>query len=221
MNYDLVSALIIGLLGAGHCIGMCGGISTMFATATNTKAPNTKLIIGYNVGRILSYAIIGALAGFTSSLAVKSAGLPIAYLQLISAIFLILLGLYIAQWLLVLRHIELIGKHVWRYIAPLTRKLMPVSNVKQSVLFGAVWGWLPCGLVYSALTWSLASGSAIQGALLMLCFGIGTLPAMLTAGFSVDLVKSLLTNNIFRKIVALSLLVYGIYTLQIAYSNLI
>ncbi|GLX80471.1 cytochrome biogenesis protein [Thalassotalea insulae] len=221
MEIDYFSAFIIGLMGSGHCIGMCGGITTMFTSSLAKDAKNHPLyVISYHIGRISSYALIGAIAGFTGSLAAKNIGLPITGLKIIAGIFLILLGLYMGQWLMWLTKVEMLGKHLWQYISPFSKKLLPVNNLKQALLLGALWGWLPCGLVYSTLTWSLASGSGKTGALIMMCFGLGTLPALLFLSFGIVQGQQLFKNVRVRKFIALLLIAYGIFTLNIAYRTL-
>ena len=222
MDLDLISAFIIGLVGGGHCIAMCGGITTMLTSALPQQhISKTPYVLSYNIGRIFSYSIIGAIAGFTGSLAIKNLGFPIVALKVIAGMFLVFLGLYIGQWLMWLTKIEFIGKRIWQFLSPFSKKLIPINTVKKSLLLGALWGWLPCGLVYSTLTWSLASGSAINGALIMTFFGLGTLPALLTVSFGVFQVKTLLQNSLFRKFMATFLIIYGIYTLKIAYTLMI
>jgi sulfite exporter TauE/SafE len=235
MLVEFFSAFIIGLLGSGHCIAMCGGITTMLTAAI--KKPNLHgdidsvtisnippktysskfLLITYHIGRIFSYCIVGGIAGFTGSLAAKSLGLPIAGLRLVAAIFLILLGLYLGQWLMWLNRVEALGKKLWKYLSPLAKHVIPVDSPKKALGLGALWGWLPCGLVYSALTWSLASGSIYTGAGIMLFFGLGTVPALITLSLGINSVKSLLSNPKFRKAMAMSLIFYGSYSLVVAY----
>jgi len=234
MNIDLFSAFIIGILGSGHCIGMCGGISTMLTSAlpqsinlpddTETtkrqKRQNILLATGYNLGRILSYSLLGAIVGFTGSITAKNIGVPIAGLRLIAAIFLIFLGLYIGQWLMWLNKVENIGKYLWRFISPYSKKVIPVNTARKAVSLGLIWGWLPCGLVYSTLTWSLASGSAYTGAAIMACFGLGTLPALMAMSIGVVQFKQLVTQPAFRKSMAIAIIIYGIYSITIAYQLL-
>jgi len=247
MSLDLFSAFIIGLLSSGHCLVMCGGITTMLTSAINKPSPKLSknsigdikvkqvhtnapsqisctpnvnrlnLILCYHVGRIASYCLIGAIVGFTGSIAARNIGMPIAGLRLIAAVFLILLGLYIGQWLLLLNRIEALGKGLWVRLSPLAKHVIPVDNAKKSLGLGALWGWLPCGLVYSTLTWALASGSSLTGAAIMLAFGLGTLPALLTISFGISSIKNLLVKTAFRKIMAISLICYGIYTFIVAY----
>ncbi|KGJ89942.1 sulfite exporter TauE/SafE family protein [Colwellia psychrerythraea] len=242
MSLDLFSAFIIGLLGSGHCLAMCGGITTMLTSAINkpgnqnqsrtsslgdiptsqqsTCSPvafSLNLVLFYHVGRIASYCLIGAIVGFTGSIAAKNIGLPIAALRLIAAVFVILLGLYIGQWLLWLNRIESLGKGLWRYLSPMAKHVIPVDNSKKALGLGALWGWLPCGLVYSTLTWALASGSPLTGATIMLCFGLGTLPALVALSLGIGGIKKLLVNTAFRKVMAISLIGYGIYSFIVAY----
>ncbi|PKG82195.1 sulfite exporter TauE/SafE family protein [Colwellia sp. 75C3] len=245
MSIDIFSAFIIGLLGSGHCLAMCGGITTMLTSAidksTNQPASQISmqgdipvkvsspqqscspqsstlnLVFFYHFGRIGSYCLIGAIVGFTGSIAAKNIGLPIAGLRLVAALFLILLGLYIGQWLLWLNRIESIGKGLWGYLSPMVKHVIPVNNRKKALGLGALWGWLPCGLVYSTLTWALASGSSLTGATIMLFFGLGTLPALIALSLGIGSIKNLLINTVFRKIMALSLIAYGIYSFIVAY----
>ncbi len=245
MNLDVFSAFIIGLLGSGHCLAMCGGITTLLTSAINkpSSEPTTKeslqgdipvnvtstpsscspqasrlnLVFLYHVGRIASYCLIGAIVGFTGSIAAKNVGLPIAGLRLLAALFLILLGLYIGQWLLWLNKIESLGKGLWGYLSPLAKHVIPVDTSKKALGLGALWGWLPCGLVYSTLTWALASGNSLTGATIMLFFGLGTLPALVALSFGIGSIKNLLVNTAFRKIMAISLITYGIYSFIVAY----
>jgi sulfite exporter TauE/SafE len=223
LSIDYLSAFIIGLLGSGHCIGMCGGITTMLTSALSSQqkaSDQFKLISAYHFGRIFTYSLIGAIVGFSSSIAAKNIGLPLAFLRIFAALFLILLGLYLGQWLMWLSKVEKFGKILWRYLSPLSKNFIPVNNAKQALALGAVWGWLPCGLVYSTLTWSLASGNTVSGALIMTFFGLGTLPAMLSVSLGSFGVKTLLSYNLFKKTMALLIIIYGIYSLVIAYLQL-
>jgi sulfite exporter TauE/SafE len=243
MNIDFYSAFIIGLLGSGHCIGMCGGITSMLTSALHARSTEKKLNCGnlltpnknsintpsyskftlslfYNIGRISSYAIIGAIVGFSGSLAAKNIGVPLAGLRLVAGLFLVFLGLYLGQWLMWLGHIEQLGKGLWSKISPLTKKVIPVNTPIKALSLGGIWGWLPCGLVYSTLTWSLASGDALSGAGIMFFFGLGTLPALLTLSMSFEVINKILKNVIFRKLMALLIIIYGLYTVSLAYALL-
>ena len=242
MNLDLLSAFIIGLLGSGHCIAMCGGITTMLTSAlpssnkyqeqqisvnnqsipikkTNKTINKTILVFCYNIGRIGSYTLIGAIVGFTGSIAAKNIGMPLAGLRMFSAVFMIFLGLYLGQWLMWLNRIEALGKYLWQHISPLASKAIPVNSPIKALTLGAVWGWLPCGLVYSTLTWALASGNILTGASIMFFFGLGTLPALLTISMGFSSIKSNLAKPALRKTMALVLISFGIYSFIVAYQQ--
>lgn len=217
MNLDYLSAFLIGLAGAGHCVAMCGGITTMLTASIDSNQHNqTRFILSYNFGRIFSYTLAGAIAGFTGSLAARTLGLPILWLKVVAAIFIILLGLYIAKWSFILNHVESLGKNLWRHIQPFSKRFIPVKNAQQSLFLGMIWGWLPCGLVYSTLTWSIASAHWHSGALIMLAFGLGTLPALLTLSSGFSFITKQLRSTLLRKFMAIGLMFYGLYSLIIA-----
>jgi hypothetical protein len=221
MTFDFLSAFAVGLLGSGHCLGMCGGITTLLTSAI--QQPNGKhyhYLWLYHLGRILSYSVIGFIVAYTAAMTTKNIGLPLGYLRLLSALFIILLGLYIGQWYLGLTKIEKIGQKFWQLISPLSKKVMPVNSVAKAFGLGVLWGWLPCGLVYSMLTWAIASNNAWQGAGIMASFGLGTLPSLLLAAIGVTKSKQLLANILFKQIIASLLIVYGIYSFTVAYSML-
>jgi sulfite exporter TauE/SafE len=136
----------------------------------------------------------------------------LAWLRLIAALFMILVALYIAKWWNGLLFVEKLGQLLWRFIKPMTQRFMPIRHPLQAIPFGFLWGWLPCGLVYSALTWSALSGSALNGALMMLSFGLGTLPAMLLVGIGAEYFARIQKSLTFRHLSATILVLYGIYT---------
>ncbi len=179
-EFTLLSALLVGLLGGVHCVGMCGGIVAAFSFRTDGSKPPFRLHLGYNIGRVLSYTLFGALAGALGAslnlLGIHS--LQIVLYALAQAVM-ILLGLYLAGWNRWVLVFEKAGGALWSRLQPLFKKLLPVKSLPGALLAGMVWGWLPCGLVYSVLVAALAAGSATSGAALMLAFGLGTLPNLL------------------------------------------
>ena len=183
IEFPLLAALLAGLLGGVHCVGMCGGIVAAFSFRADGSTPPFRLHLAYNLGRISSYAVFGALAG-TLGASLKLANfLPVqTLLYVLAQVVMILLGLYLAGWSQWVLIFERAGGALWRAVKPLFQKLLPVKSVPQAVLAGMAWGWLPCGLVYSVLVSALAAGSATSGAALMLAFGLGTLPNLLGMG---------------------------------------
>ncbi|NOY66505.1 MAG: sulfite exporter TauE/SafE family protein [Gammaproteobacteria bacterium] len=187
-EFTLISAFILGLLGAPHCAGMCGGIvgalSVGCQPAVNTSSQRLLFVIAYNIGRISSYVIAGMLVGGFAALATNLIALHYAQLvlQALAALFMLFLGLYLGGWWPVLSRLEKLGGHLWKLIEPVGRRFIPISSLPSAFMLGGIWGWLPCGLVYSVLIYSATAGGAIEGGLLMLGFGAGTLPAMVLLG---------------------------------------
>lgn len=218
MNEELtlLSIFIMGLLSGVHCIGMCGGIVSALALGTNAKmgtGNNTLIQIFYNLGRISSYTIAGLLLGWLGAITTQSFASHSLhqYLQTFSGIILILMGLYLANWWRILTKLEQAGGHLWRVIEPFARKLIPIRNVRHAFAVGMLWGWLPCGLVYSMLTMSLTSASAQQGALVMLAFGMGTLPNLLAMGLMATTLQRLLKQPAVKIIAGLLVIAFGAY----------
>jgi sulfite exporter TauE/SafE len=204
-----LSALIVGLLGAGHCVGMCGGISGMLSIGSEKLGVSARLLRtgAYNAGRIASYAAAGAIAGVASQTlgALLPAGLGRPLAMGISALFAVLLALYMVGWGSALLRIERLGGGLWQHLKPLAQRFIPARNAGQAFALGLVWGWLPCGLVYTALAWALASGSPARGALLMLGFGLGTLPALITMGMAGSWLLALRSRPLVRYVAGLVL----------------
>ncbi|MBT0586324.1 sulfite exporter TauE/SafE family protein [Alteromonas oceanisediminis] len=208
---DLFAAFLIGIAGGVHCFGMCGGITVALQSAVPNSRYAPVYTLAYHSGRIASYTVAGALTGWLGSIFSHQFVSGIHLLTLLSAVLLILLGLYIGDWFRGLAVLERAGGVLWRRIQPFATRLLPFKTPVAAVGYGAVWGWLPCGLVYSTLSWSLASGTAGSGALVMLAFGLGTLPAMLTASFGYQYLRDYYRHPLVRQGVALMLLCYGLY----------
>jgi hypothetical protein len=133
--------------------------------------------------------------------------------RLISAGFMLALGLYLAGWWQGLGWLERAGGHVWRRIEPLGRRFLPPRSPVQALGLGLVWGWLPCGLVYSVLAWSAAAGGAAGGAQLMLAFGLGTLPMLLAMGTAAQLLVRLTRLSWVRQLAGIMILLFAAYML--------
>ncbi|MFH0258523.1 sulfite exporter TauE/SafE family protein [Vibrio rumoiensis] len=215
MNSDLIAAFFIGLLGAGHCMGMCGGIASLMNLGQVSSSRQWLNPLCYNIGRLLSYTLVGAIIGGSISTISTYSGInePLNWLKLLSAVFMLLLALYIGQWWNALLWFEKAGQGIWKYISPLGQKLLPVKHPLYAIPFGFVWGWIPCGLVYSMLTWSAAAGDFINGGLIMLAFGLGTLPLMLAVGVSAAKLNQVAKSLLFRRVGASVLLAYALFQL--------
>ncbi|MCE8004280.1 sulfite exporter TauE/SafE family protein [Billgrantia ethanolica] len=213
----LLAAFVFGLLGGAHCIGMCGGIMSAltFAVPPSMRSPArlSGLLLGYNLGRILSYMAAGALVASLGTLVALTPAAR-AGLQALAAIMLILMALYIANWWKGLLKVEALGRHLWRYLEPFGKRLMPVVKVPQAIALGAVWGWLPCGLVYSMLAWSLATADPLFGASLMAAFGLGTLPSLLVTGFAARQLSALIRHPTTRALAALTIIGFALWQIS-------
>jgi len=205
-----LALFIVGLLGGGHCAGMCGGIVGALSLQSPQRGATAWLVhLSYNAGRITSYVLAGVIAGGLG----QAAGNLLAWqngLYLFASLMLVAMGLYLLGLTQFLAPLERGGQALWRRIQPLTARFLPVRGPAQALPLGLLWGWLPCGLVYSALTSALAAGSAAQGALVMLAFGLGTLPNLLLAGLLLTRFRRFAQDRVVRVVSGLLVLGYGI-----------
>ncbi|MEK8088891.1 sulfite exporter TauE/SafE family protein [Thermithiobacillus plumbiphilus] len=227
-QFPLLAAFIVGLLGGVHCVGMCGGIVGMlsFSLPPAIRSDPWKqfpYLLGYNAGRIFSYSMAGLIAGGLGALAAGI--LPVRAAQVLlfalAALVMIALGLYLAGMAPMVSRIEHLGRPLWRRLEPVSRKLLPVKSPGHAMLLGTLWGWLPCGLVYSALIMAVSAGSALQGGLLMLAFGLGTLPTVLTMGSLAGLLTQWTRRPQVRRVAGLLIAGMGVLSLMMLASKLI
>ena len=209
---SLVTALLLGLMGASHCLVMCGGIAAAASSSGSGKTDLSFLFL-FNLGRILSYTCAGLMVSFLGLWLADSHQVALLILRSISGVLLILMGFYIARWWMVLTRLESGGQFLWRYLQPLTRKLIPIRTRPQALALGLLWGWLPCGLIYSTLAWVAANAQPGMGALTMLCFGLGTLPGILAAGIFARQINGYIQHKRFRQLAGLLLMFYGSWTI--------
>lgn len=209
----LLSALLLGMLGGGHCIGMCGGLmgALTLAIPPEQRQRRLRLLLAYNLGRIASYALAGLLLGGAGW--ALASGPAASVLRTIAGGLLVVMGLYLAGWWSGLTRIESLGRLLWRRLEPLARRLLPVGNARRALLLGAIWGWLPCGLVYSTLLWAASQGDALRSAVLMLAFGLGTLPVLLATGLAAERLTALLRRRGIRIAGGLLVILFGLWTL--------
>ena len=185
-----------------------------FSVPDSQRGQRLRILLSYNIGRISSYTLIGALAGGLGYQLAGAGGVSV--LRVIAALLLIAMGLYLAGWWRGLTYLEKAGGVLWRRLQPLSKALMPVRNARSAVLLGAVWGWLPCGLVYTAVAYALAQADGLAAAGVMLAFGLGTLPAVLMGGLMAERTKALLARRDFRLTMALIIIAFGLWTLAAA-----
>jgi len=209
----LGSALVLGLLGGGHCMGMCGGLmgALTLAIPPAQRGRRLRLLVAYNVGRVLSYTAAGLMLGMAGWAVANSPAVLV--LRIMAALLLIAMGLYLAGWWSGLTRIEAMGRGLWRHIQPVASRLLPVSSLPRALLLGALWGWLPCGLVYSTLLWAASQGNALHSAALMAAFGLGTWPVLLATGLAAERVNRLLRQRSVRVAGGMLVVLFGVWTL--------
>ncbi|MGI1678471.1 MAG: sulfite exporter TauE/SafE family protein [Cellvibrionaceae bacterium] len=134
--------------------------------------------------------------------------------RLLAGLLLIAMGLYLAGWWFGLTRLEkVIGGFFWKYLQPIGKKILPVTTITKAILLGLVWGWLPCGLVYTALAFSATQASWLNSAATMFFFGLGTLPFLLASGFFAEELKKLLQRKGLRQVVGGFVLLFGVWTI--------
>jgi sulfite exporter TauE/SafE len=224
---NLLPVFVVGLAGSVHCVGMCGGIAGALSGASAPRArsipiialhtgTSTRNIAAYNAGRIGSYmlagAIAGGLAGGAASLARVTAWQTAGYW--LANLMLVALGLYLMDAWHGLVRLEAAGNALWRRLLPLLKPLLPADTPFKMLGMGALWGWVPCGMVYSVLLTAALSGSASSGAAVMLAFGLGTLPMLLTLGLLGARVRTQLQRRPVRIASGLLVLAFGMLGLM-------
>jgi hypothetical protein len=211
----MLTAFVAGLMGSAHCLGMCGGIATALG-ATRASGARALQPVLYQLGRVCGYGIAGAVAG------ALGAGVGIGFpgsrwseiLRLATALVVVLIGLDIAfgasarsRWM---RAPERLGARLWRHVVPTARQHLPRSPAARALSLGLLWGWLPCGLVYSVLVAAAVAGSASAGALTMLAFGLGTWPAMLGLSYAGAWLPS--RQGVFARLLGAVIVACGLWT---------
>lgn len=198
-----ITAFLLGLFSAAHCIAMCGSVigALTLGLPSEIRENQAKMfpyVFNYNLGRLLSYGMAGAIVGLLSSpLATINGHIVLHYL---AVIIMITMGLYLAGWFTKFAYMERMGAPIWRWLQPIGQKLLPVRKLSHAFFLGIVWGWLPCGLVYASLVVAATTGDPVKASLVMLAFGIGTLPAVMGAGLFAGLLSAIARAKQLRKL---------------------
>ncbi|MDR2244424.1 MAG: sulfite exporter TauE/SafE family protein [Burkholderiales bacterium] len=182
----IITLFLMGLVGSGgHCVFMCSPI--VAALSLNSASRRWLLVIGYNLGRIITYTLMGALFGALGLWLAQRVGALFQVqllLTVIAAVFMLLIAIHISGLYTALAPLERLGGHLWQKIQPLASRLLPIKHFPGALALGGLWGFIPCGMVYAALAASLAGGGALEGGALMLAFGLGTLPVLAAIGIA-------------------------------------
>jgi sulfite exporter TauE/SafE len=217
-----ITAFLLGLFSTVHCLAMCGSVigALTLSLPVEVRESQRKMlpyVFNYNLGRILSYTMAGAIVGLLSSPLAHIDGHAI--LRYLSVGVMIAMGLYLAGWFPKFAKMERIGAPIWRWLQPIGQKFLPVKAFSQAFWLGMVWGWLPCGLVYAALAVAATVGDPVTASLVMLSFGLGTLPAVMSAGLFTGLLASLARAKHMRKIAGVSIIVMALMTLLLPHQH--
>ena len=216
-SLSLGAALVAGLAASGHCAGMCGGIAGALAMRSRDGSTAARLgtALAYNLSRVTSYAVAGAIAGFLGSTLLKAvnvAPLSLAFRVLAGLIMLAAAGRLLFGWRF-LDPLEAAGSGLWRRIAPWAGKQGRTGGIGGAIGLGLAWGWLPCGMTYSMLLLAATTAGAASGAAVMVAFGVGTLPSMVTATVAFDrIARGLSRRASLRRIAGALLLAFGLWT---------
>lgn len=208
----ILAAWLTGLAGGGgHCIGMCGGILGALGVGQGKGWRGVLLTTTAHFGRITSYSIAGALAGLLGAgLVIGVFGENgIVILRIFAAVLIFAIGLQLVFGRPLLRRIEQGGARAWRLIAPQMRKLLPPRDPVRAFGVGALWGWLPCGLVYAELAVAAAAGGPAAGALVMASFGLGTIVSLSILG---NLMHAIGLGRMPRQASGALLLLFAVWT---------
>ena len=239
-NLSIIAAFLAGLLGGAHCLGLCGSIVGIFTAQLPKPSPQSSpasvrgderlslrerigfnagarwsFHLAFNGGRLFSYTVSGALVGGLGLAGILWRDIaPLQHLLFaLSSMMLIALGLYLADLWSLVRRIERLGGMMWQHIMPLARGLFPITTPIRAFMLGTLWGWLPCGLLYSVLVTALLSGNAQSGALIMLAFGLGTLPNLLAAGLFRENIRYWTQSPHVQKTAGMLVAGFGVYGL--------
>jgi sulfite exporter TauE/SafE len=224
----IISVFLMGLLGGVHCLGMCGGVVAMLTAGLEPEVRNNPkkvalFHLNYNLGRVLSYVLMGAIFGLVGALLSQTLQMSLfdKGLRIFSGVLMIMVGLSIGNWSSGIQILEKIGAKFWAILQPLSQRFLPIKNLKSAFFTGLLWGGIPCGLVYGALSFAIISGSAANGALIMLAFGLGTLPSLLLmASLSTQLTR-LIQKPWVRKLSGSMIILLGLAALWMPISSLI
>ncbi|WP_274571415.1 sulfite exporter TauE/SafE family protein [Neisseria leonii] len=216
-DIGFLSLFFIGFFGGTHCLGMCGPLSSAFSLQLPPNLPRFWLVVLLNLGRITGYTLIGLLLG-----ALGQFGIALddsRWLQNIlfasANLLMLFLGLYLAGLSGLVRKIESLGRPIWRQLNPVMNRLLPIRSAPACFGVGLLWGWLPCGLVYTASLYALGSGNALQGGLTMLAFALGTLPNLLAVGWFSSQLTGIFQHRRIRFTAGLLIAAWAVWRLAV------
>ncbi|MDX1442306.1 MAG: sulfite exporter TauE/SafE family protein [Gammaproteobacteria bacterium] len=211
-----LAAALAGLAGSGHCVAMCGGMASLLAAKQHHGRP-VRQALTYNLGRVTSYAIAGAIVGLLGQLLVLGSGIQAVagHLRLVTGLLIAIAGLTLVFGNHLFKPFESLGSAFWKRISPLAvKRLSGELDGKGIFALGLLWGWLPCGMTYAMLATAAVTADPLHAAGLMAAFGIGTLPAMVGTGLAGMKLRSLLGNSSVKRVAGVVMVIIGVWTAQ-------
>lgn len=212
----LIVAFMIGIGSTGHCLLMCGGISSALSSKLSQTSPKLKAIklLLFHLGRISCYSLLGLVLGSALHFMISFSENVIVISRVIASLLIILVGLYIAGLSSLIRLLEQQLGFIWKHIQPITQRYIHMQKWHHAYILGLLWGFLPCGIIYSTLIWASANNQGLETALLMLSFGLGTLPALFVSNLLSIKAVEILQKKHFKRTVGLLLVGFGIWTIM-------
>lgn len=219
MTFQLaIAAVTLGLLSSGHCLFMCGGISQALSSQTKDKSWLNTLL--FHSGRISCYALLGLLLGSVIHQIAMEYHLLAKVLRHLSGVLLILIGLYIAGADRFLKVVEKRFAFIWKGLQPAVKKVLGMQRLHHAYALGFLWGFLPCGIIYSTLLWASTTTQGASASLVMLLFGLGTVPSFLVLGFFGEQLMTMLRRKQLRNLIGGLFVVFGLWTIAALFPNL-
>lgn len=216
-SLTIAAAALLGVFASGHCLLMCGGISAALGSATARGAdgrPRHALMLGYQIGRLASYTLVGFAAGWLGHMAISWLQIDAVTvgLRVVAGLVMLLSAGALLGWLR--NPAVAIGRPLWRRLSALGRYLLPVNNLPRAIGFGMLWGWMPCGFIYNVVLVAALTADPRESALALLAFGVGTLPAMLSIGIAGQRVSGFLSRPAVRRGGGMALIVLAMVTMS-------
>ena len=206
----LLGAFLFGLAGSLHCLGMCGGVAGLAMLLHDARGPQVRWLLGWQGGRLLSYAVLGTVAGSAGWFVHSSPWLAVmqGILVGLTSAALVLSGGQLMGWRSPLQSLEQAGAIGFLRMLPMFGRWMPPRTPLRALLMGSLWGLVPCGFLYTMLAAAAALGTPARGAAAMACFALGTMPLLWMAAGGIRL--GLLRQGHLRRLAGLLIMLTGV-----------
>jgi len=207
----LISALVLGLVGSFHCVGMCGPIAVALPVSNKNWLSRISGTFLYNIGRAITYGVMGAVFGILGE-GIQLGGfqkwvsIAMGTIMILSVIFPVLF-----------RNTKLLDQYIYGYVDRLKEYIGPLfknSSLGSLFIIGLLNGLLPCGLVYVALAGAIATGGVLSGSLYMFVFGLGTLPMLALVTLAGNVISGQFKSSINKLIPFVIVIIGALFILR-------